>query len=213
MSTVKVKICGLTRTEDVVAAAEFGADALGFVFAASPRRLDVVQAAELVKTVPEGTLRVGLFMNQTAAEVEAVLDRVALDLLQFHGQEDNRFCAGFGLPFLKAISMLDDEAGAALAAFPDAAGLLLDAHVPGGAGGTGRTFDWSRPVVADQPLWLAGGLGPDNVAEAVRRLQPYAVDVSSGVEAAPGVKDAGRVRTFIHQAKQASHEPASRETL
>jgi phosphoribosylanthranilate isomerase len=213
MNTVKVKICGLTRSEDVVAAAASGADALGFVFAASPRRLDAATAAELVMVVPDHVLRVGLFMNQPAADIAAILDRVPLDLLQFHGQEDNRFCAGFGLPFLKAISMLDEEAASALSAFPDAAGLLLDAHVPGGAGGTGRTFDWNRPVVAEQPLWLAGGLGPDNVADAVRHFQPYAVDVSSGVEAAPGVKDPERVRNFIHQAKQASHEPARTETL
>ncbi|MEM1411047.1 MAG: phosphoribosylanthranilate isomerase [Pseudomonadota bacterium] len=202
MAEVKVKICGLTRAVDVVSAAEAGANALGFVFARSPRKLGVEEARRLVESVPTGVLRVGLFMNQAAQAVHDVLAKVELDLLQFHGDEGNAFCSRFGLPFLKAVSMMGEDAKAALGAYPDAAGLLLDSHVPGGAGGTGKTFDWSQSVASDQPLWLAGGLNPDNVAEAVRQFQPYAVDVSSGVESAPGVKDMVLVHQFIRNARK-----------
>ncbi len=204
MAGVKVKICGLTRAVDVTAAVEAGADYLGFVFARSPRRLEPGAAAELAASAPPGVQRVGLFMNASADAVRDVLAQVPLDLLQFHGDEDNEFCTGFGLPFIKAVSMMDNDPDGLVAAFPDAAGLLLDSHAPGGAGGTGRTFDWGRRVASDKPLWLAGGLGPDNVAEAVRRFRPWAVDVSSGVESRPGIKDPDRVRQFVLNARSAS---------
>lgn len=203
MSSVKAKICGLTRTADLDVAIDAGADAVGFVFAMSPRRLEAEDGARLSEHAAGHVVRVGLFMDQDAHEVQRILDAVDLDLLQFHGQENNVFCRGFGLPFLKAVSMLDESAERAILSYPDAEGVLLDSHAPGGAGGTGRTFDWNRQVTSDKPLWLAGGLNPDNVAEAVRRFQPYAVDVSSGVENAPGLKDEARVRTFISNAKQA----------
>jgi phosphoribosylanthranilate isomerase len=208
MTDVRVKICGFTRQADLEHAIAAGADAVGLVFAASPRRLEPGAAQALARCVPENVIRVGLFMNQTRAEVQSVLDQVPLDWLQFHGDEDNAFCARFGLPFLKAVSMSIDDPGAVALSFPDAGGILLDSHDPGGAGGTGRTFDWGRRVATDKPLWLAGGLDPDNVAAAVARFQPYAVDVSSGVEQAPGIKDPDRVRRFIANAKQVDHEPA-----
>jgi phosphoribosylanthranilate isomerase len=203
MNDIQVKICGLTRAADVELAIDAGADVVGFIFAPSPRRVDASQAAVLAQMAAGRARRVGLFMNPQAGEVEQALASVDLDLLQFHGQEDNGFCRSFGLPFLKAISMLDESADRAILSYPDAVGVLLDSHAPGGAGGTGETFDWNRRVDCDKPIWLAGGLQPDNVAEAVQRFQPYAVDVSSGVESSPGHKDESRVRQFIINAKQA----------
>ncbi len=203
MNPVRVKICGLTRAADVELAIDAGADVVGFVFARSPRQVDEVRATQLARVAAGRARRVGLFMDPDAREVERVLDAVDLDLLQFHGREDNAFCRAYGLPFLKAVSMLDDSADRAILNYPDAEGVLLDSHAPGGAGGTGKTFDWNRRIVSEKPIWLAGGLNPDNVAEAIQRFQPYAVDVSSGVESSPGKKDDDRVRLFISNAKQA----------
>ena len=202
MNPVEVKICGLTREADVVLAAGAGAGVLGFIFARSPRQVDADRGRELVAAAPSGTRKVGLFMNQGMDEVQSVLAKVELDLLQFHGDEDNAFCGQFGLPFLKAVSMMGEDPNAALGAYPDAEGLVLDSHAPGGGGGTGKTFDWGRSITSDKPLWLAGGLNPDNVAEAIQIFKPYAVDVSSGVESAPGVKDAALVQRFINNARQ-----------
>ena len=202
MSKVLVKICGLTREQDVQAAVDCGADALGFVFAPSPRRLDSDRAARLTALAGDGIMRVGVFMNAARAEVAAVLDSVDLDLLQFHGQESDAFCRAFGLPFIKAVSMQGELSAADFRKFPGASGFLLDSHAPGEQGGTGATFDWSREVPTDRPIWLAGGLQPDNVAAAIRACHPHAVDVSSGVESAPGIKDAALIRRFIDNARQ-----------
>lgn len=209
MRSVRVKICGLTRQADVDTAVTAGADALGFVFAKSPRQLDAASAAVLCREIPADRRKIGLFMNQEAGEVEAILARTPLDMLQFHGDEGNAYCATFGLPFLKAVSMFEEDPQQVAARFPDAAGILLDAHQPGGAGGTGSTFDWTRSFASNKPVWLAGGLNPDNVAHAVRQFQPYAVDVSSGVESAPGIKDDALVKTFLSNAKQALNDTAS----
>jgi len=191
MTPVKVKICGLTRAGDIADAVAAGADALGFVFAPrSPRCLSVEQAAELVREVPAFVARVGLFMDQPEDEVRRVLERVPLSALQFHGREGADFCRAFGRPYLKALGM--GQGGAAeLAAeeYEDAAALLLDSHAAGEPGGTGQTFDWSRIPRLDRPLVLAGGLNADNVRAAVRAVRPWAVDVSSGVEDAPGLKN------------------------
>jgi phosphoribosylanthranilate isomerase len=201
---VRVKICGLTREQDVRFAVAAGADALGFVFApGSKRRLTLHQAAELVQRVPPFVTRVGLFLDQEASAVRAILDRVPLNLLQFHGREDGAYCGQFGRPYIKAVSM--ESPGAVQQAgldYADAAGLLLDSHAPGGLGGTGETFDWRRVEPGRLPLILAGGLTPDNVAEAIRRVRPWAVDVSSGVETAPGIKSDDAVRKFILEAKR-----------
>jgi phosphoribosylanthranilate isomerase len=197
-----IKICGLTREQDVAAAVRHGADALGFVFARCPRRLDLASATRLTQSAGDGIMRVGVFMDQDADEVTAVLDRVALDLLQFHGAESDEFCCQFGLPFIKAVAMADDSAGDEFERFPSASGFLLDSHGRGQRGGTGETFDWSRNLPTTRPLWLAGGLNPDNVAAAIAALRPYAVDVSSGVEIAPGIKDAGLIRRCIENARQ-----------
>jgi phosphoribosylanthranilate isomerase len=203
MSGVQVKICGLTRVTDVEVAIDAGADVVGYIFAPSPRQVDADRAVQLAQAAAGRARRVGLFMDPEADAVERILAAVELDALQFHGREENDFCRSFGLPFLKALSMLDGCVDRAILSYPDAEGVLLDSHAPGGAGGTGQTFDWNRRVESDKPIWLAGGLNPDNVAEAVRRFQPYAVDVSSGVESSPGMKDEVRVRHFITNAKQA----------
>lgn len=200
---VRVKICGLCRPQDVTAAAAAGADALGLVFvAASARRVTPDQAARLMQVVPPFVERVGLFMDADADAVRTVLAAVPLSLLQFHGSEDGAYCGQFGLRYVKAVSAQDMSVAEAEAAFPDAAGILVDSHRPGGMGGTGRTADWNRLAAGRLPLVLAGGLTPDNVARAVRTVRPWAVDVSSGVESAPGVKDAAAIRRFIEQAKQ-----------
>ena len=204
MTIVKVKICGITRSGDVEAAVQAGADALGFVF--TPRSKRCVQADEapaLVSAVPAFVCRVGLFMDQGAEEVLQVLGRVRLNLLQFHGSETAEFCEQFGLPYIKAIGMgAEHESGDICAAYPGACGVLLDSHEPGHAGGTGHVFDWNRIPALDKPLVLAGGLNPGNVARAVRAARPWAVDVSSGVEDAPGIKNHERMREFINEAKR-----------
>jgi phosphoribosylanthranilate isomerase len=204
---VRVKICGITRSEDLQAACNAGADALGFVFyAKSPRHLAVEQAAALVNQLPPFVQSVGLFVDAEPAFVEAVLKSVPLDLLQFHGNEAPEQCRRFGRPYLKAIRM---KPGADLvkycADFHDARALLLDAYVPGVPGGTGERFDWNLiPAGLPKPIVLSGGLNPDNVALAVKTVRPWAVDVSSGVESAPGIKDAARVAAFIENAHRAA---------
>ncbi|MGH8036091.1 MAG: phosphoribosylanthranilate isomerase [Lysobacterales bacterium] len=203
MSRVRIKICGLTRTEDIETAVAAGADALGFVFVpASPRCLEASAAALLCARVPAFVCRVGLFLNQEPECVRAVLKRVPLSLLQFHGDEDAGYCGQFGLPYVKAIRGQPREAVAlAEAGFADAAGILVDSHLPGGLGGTGLALDWNGLQAGRKPLILAGGLNPFNVAEAIRLVRPWAVDVSSGVELAPGIKDANAVRQFINEAR------------
>jgi len=200
---VRVKICGLTRECDVRFAVTAGADALGFVFApGSKRLLTLEKAAEMVRRVPPFVTRVGLFLDQEASEVERVLAQVPLNLLQFHGREGGAYCRQFGRPYIKAVSMDDEQAvKRAETEYPDAAGLLLDSHAPGGLGGTGHVFDWNRIERGNLPLVLAGGLTADNVAAAVRQVRPWAVDVSSGVETSPGIKSDEAVQKFIFEAK------------
>lgn len=199
MSRTRIKICGLTRAQDVRAAVQNGADAIGFVFyPPSPRAVDVDRAAELAALLPPFVTAVGLFVNPAPTEVEAVLARVPLQLLQFHGDEREADCARYGLPWIKAARM---RPGVDLLEFalshPRACGILVDAFVDGYGGG-GKTFDWSLiPQGFGRPLVLSGGLDADNVAEAVRRVRPWAVDVSSGVESAKGIKDAAKIAAFI----------------
>jgi phosphoribosylanthranilate isomerase len=203
---VRVKICGITRIEDLNAACSAGADALGFVFhAPSPRNLNIEQAAGLVKALPPFVQSVGLFVDAESDFVKAVLKAVPLDMLQFHGDESPEFCGQFGRPYIKAIRVREGvDLVKYTAEYDDARGLLLDAYVPGMPGGTGERFDWSLiPAGLSKPLVLSGGLTPDNVAEAVRQVKPWAVDVSSGVEQAKGIKDAARVAAFIQGAKHA----------
>jgi phosphoribosylanthranilate isomerase len=204
---VRVKICGITRAQDLHAACDAGADALGFVFyEKSPRHLTIDAAAALVRELPPFVQGVGLFVNAEPTFIESVLQAVPLDLLQFHGDETPADCARFGRPFIKAVRVNRDTDLLKCAADFDAArGLLLDAFVPGVPGGTGERFDWSLiPANLPKPVILSGGLTPDNVAEAVQRVRPWAVDVSSGVEVAKGIKDAHKIAQFIANAKEAS---------
>jgi phosphoribosylanthranilate isomerase len=201
---VRVKICGITRVQDLHAACEAGADALGFVFyEKSPRHLAIDAAAALVRELPPFVQSVGLFVNAEPAFIEAVLQAVPLDLLQFHGDEAAADCTRYGRPYIKAIRV---TAGTDLlkcaADFETARGLLLDAYVPGVPGGTGESFDWKLiPPGLPKPVILSGGLTPANVADAVTQVRPWAVDVSSGVEAAKGIKDPHHVAQFIAKAK------------
>ncbi len=201
---VRVKICGITRNEDLNAACNAGADALGFVFyAKSPRNLSIEQAASLVKALPPFVQSVGLFVDAEPDFVRAVLETVPLDLLQFHGGETPEYCRQFGRPYLKAVRVRPGVDLVKYATdFADARALLLDAYVAGVPGGTGERFDWSLiPASLPKPIVLSGGLTPDNVSEAVQTVQPWAVDVSSGVESAPGIKDAAKVAALIRNAK------------
>ena len=198
----RVKICGITRVEDALAAAQAGADAIGLVFyERSPRHVSIAQAKQLAAALPPFVTSVGLFVNAEAAFVREVLNRVPLDLLQFHGDESPEFCAQFAKPYLKAIRV---KAGVDLlqcaSDFRGAKGLLLDAHVEGIPGGTGMAFDWKLiPQKLPLPVILSGGLDADNVAAAIKQIRPYAVDVSSGVEAAKGIKDAAKIAAFINE--------------
>jgi len=201
---VRVKICGITRLQDLHAACQAGADALGFVFyEKSPRHLTIATAAALVRELPPFVQAVGLFVNAEPAFIESVLQAVPLDLLQFHGDETPADCARFGRPYIKAVRVnRDTDLLKCAADFDTARGLLLDAYVPGVPGGTGKRFDWSLiPADLPRPVILSGGLTPDNVAEAIQRVRPWAVDVSSGVEAAKGIKDAHKIAQFIAKAK------------
>lgn len=203
----RIKFCGMTRAEDIRLACYLGVDAIGMVFAQrSPRRLAIAQAAALRPEVAAGIEAVALFMDNAADEVSDVITRVRPTLLQFHGVEDEAFCRSFGLPYMKAIAMGDDGGQGIdwAARYPDATALLLDSHAVGGAGGSGRTFDWSRiPAQLGKPFLLAGGIVPDNVFEAVSAVRPWGVDVSSGIESAPGIKDAARMRRFVEEVRRA----------
>lgn len=203
----RVKICGITREDDALAAARLGADALGFVFfPPSPRNLEAQRAAEIAAIVPPFVTRVGLFVDAEPAFVKAALAAVHLDLLQFHGDETPAYCAQFGVPYIKAVRM---KPGTDLLQYAvshqAAAGLLLDSYVEGVAGGTGTTFDWRRvPDEIGLPLILSGGLDADNVAAAIEAVKPWAVDVSSGVERAKGIKDADKMARFIKGVRNAT---------
>ena len=204
MLIVRSKICGITTVADALLAAEAGADAIGLVFyAASPRAVSVDQARAIVEALPPFVSTVGLFVNAGRAEVDAVLDEVALDVLQFHGDETPQECEGFRRPYFKALRVrAEDDLLAAASCYRSAQAILLDAYVPGIPGGTGERFDWSLvPAGLPKPLILAGGLGPHNVGKAIAQVRPYAVDVSGGVEARKGIKDAGKVREFIRQVR------------
>lgn len=195
-----VKICGITRPEDALAAARAGAHAIGLVFyAKSPRYVTPARAAEIIRVVPPFVTTVGLFVNAAVEEVRAALAEAPLALLQFHGEETPEFCRQFKRPYIKAVRM---KAGVDLLQYArdyhDAKALLLDNYVEGLHGGSGVAFDWSLiPRGLPLPVILSGGLTPENVTEAVRRVRPSAVDVSSGVESAKGIKDAQKIAAFI----------------
>ena len=200
----RIKICGIREPEHGRLAAEAGADAIGLVFhPASPRHLTLERAREVVEALPPFVMAVALFVDADPAEIRRVLDAVRIDFIQFHGDETADFCERFRKPYLRAVRMAEgtdllEWAGR----FPGARALLLDAHVPGQPGGTGRTFDWAAiPRGLPVPIVLSGGLDPGNVARAVREVKPWAVDVSSGVESSRGVKDPARIVEFIRSVR------------
>lgn len=204
----RIKFCGMTRAGDVRLASELGADAVGFIFAGdSPRRIRAADARAMRNALAPLVDAVAVFRDNPGDEVREVVKQVRPSLLQFHGNEDDAFCRGFGVPYVKAIGMgnaLIGDATALQVRYPGAAAFLFDSHDEGSGGGSGRTFDWSRiPAGLIKPVILAGGLTADNVFDAIRRTLPWGVDVSSGVEAAPGIKDGNRMRELVEEVRRA----------
>ena len=205
----RVKICGITQIDDALAAAAAGADAIGLVFyAQSARAVNIDSARAICAALPAFVTATGLFVDAEPNMIRDVIARVPLDLLQFHGDETPAYCAQFSRPYIKALRMRDDvDVVAAANQYEHARGILLDTYRAGAAGGTGETFDWQRvPHLLRDKIVLAGGLNPANVAAAVAQLRPYAVDVSGGVEAAPGRKDAQKIEAFIAAVRRADSE-------
>tara|TARA_R100001377_G_scaffold27604_2_gene14815 strand:- start:608 stop:1255 length:648 start_codon:yes stop_codon:yes gene_type:complete len=205
MLRTRVKICGLTNVEEAIAAGGLGADAVGLVFyPQSKRALSVETAVSIRKALPTFVSAVGLFVNPTEAQVETVLKQLHLDCLQFHGDETPQFCASFGLPYMKAIRVREGlDLEREISRFTTSSAILLDSFDKQSAGGTGTRFDWNIAAKAvcatQQRIVLAGGLDPQNVAAAIRQVQPYAVDVSSGVESVPGRKSPERMQAFLSE--------------
>ena len=207
MSKTRIKFCGLTRVVEVEWACALGVDAIGLVFyPKSPRAVTAEQAVTLLDGIAPFVTVTGLFMNPTRQEVEAVLQRVQLDLLQFHGEESAEFCEAFNRPYIKAVPMggaaADERRVAAyVESYPAARGFLLDSNAVGKAGGTGETFDWQRVPVVDKPVILAGGIGVENVAHAIKITRPFAVDVSSGIERIKGEKARDLMQQFVQEVR------------
>jgi len=202
--SVKIKICGITNLADAQAAADAGADALGFIFYdKSPRCVTVQQAADISKQLNPFIMRVGVFVNAEEDFILSAMGKCQLSMLQFHGDEPPEFCSQFGIMAMKAFRMRGTEILNELAKYPTD-GYLLDAYSSSTLGGTGKTFNWDLAIEAQKlgkPIFLSGGLTPENVAEAVRKVRPFAVDVSSGVESSPGRKDHAKVKAFVAAAR------------
>jgi phosphoribosylanthranilate isomerase len=203
----RVKICGITRPDDALEAVRQGADAIGLVFyAKSPRVVTVEQAREITRNLPPFVTVVGLFVNAAREEIAATLAGTRIDLLQFHGDESPGECTGHGRPYIKVLRMREGlDPLVERDRYPEAAALLLDTYREGVPGGTGSVFDWDRiPEELAPSIVLAGGLTPENVEQAVRRVRPYAVDVSGGVEREKGIKDGGKIAAFIRGVERAN---------
>ncbi|MGQ4584095.1 phosphoribosylanthranilate isomerase [Lysobacter sp. F60174L2] len=205
----RIKFCGFTRPGDVRLACELGADAIGFVFApGSTRRIEPEEARAMRHALAPLVDAVALFRDNPVDEVREVVRQVRPSLLQFHGDEDDAFCRGFGVPYLKAIPMGSELAlqhpAALHVRYPAASGFLFDSHPPGGSGGSGKPFDWGKiPAGVQKPFMLAGGLSGDNVFDAIMATLPWGVDVSSGIESTPGIKDGDRMRHFVEEVRRA----------
>lgn len=204
IARTRIKICGITRTQDAAAAVSAGADAIGLVFyPPSPRYLSVERAREIRDTLPPFVQTVALFVNADAAQVSQVIGRLHPSMLQFHGEETPQFCTQFGVPYVKACRVKPGTPALEyLRPFSGAAAWLFDSHVPE-YGGVGESFDWSLIPETDKPIILSGGLSAANVGAAVRRVKPWGVDVSTGVESAKGVKDAAKIAAFIAEVRNA----------
>jgi phosphoribosylanthranilate isomerase len=200
MSRTRIKICGITRLEDALLACELGADAIGLVMTpSSPRCVPLDRARAIRHALPSFVSAVVLTHDLPAGRVAEIVDSLRPDLIQFHGREDAAFCESFGLRYTKAVGMAGDvDLREVVASHPRARGFVLDGHPPGAQGGQGKTFDWSRiPRDLGRPVILAGGLKADNVADAIRAVRPWTVDLASGVESSPGIKDAAKMRAFF----------------
>jgi phosphoribosylanthranilate isomerase len=208
MRSTKIKICGITNIRDAIFAVATGADALGFnMFKASPRYVTLATATEIVRQLPPFVTSVALLVNHNEKEVKEVIASGVFNLLQFHGDETNDFCVSFRRPFTKVLRVKNvTDLPAELVKFRDSKGILLDTFVEGVYGGTGTSFDWSSLPVLDKPIVLAGGLTSDNVAQAIRQVRPYAVDVSGGVELDKGIKDHKKITDFVQQVRAADNE-------
>lgn len=209
-SMVRVKVCGITRAEDALAAVELGADAVGFVFVqGSPRAIDPETVEQIVKVLPPFVTTVGVFRDQSLSSVKATMHRCGLALAQLHGDEHVDYVRQLGVPFIKAISVRSAEDPQLAAAYWGRSSLLLDSEKPDlKQSGTSFPWIWARAVSQSNRVVLAGGLTPDNVAAAISLVHPWAVDVASGVESSPGIKDLGKVADFINRAKMAGRMPA-----
>lgn len=202
----RIKFCGLTRPGDVRLAVELGVDAIGFIFAKrSKRRLEEEQIEGLRQACPPLVSVIALFMDNTGVEVSSAIRSLSPGLLQFHGNENDTFCRSFGLPFIKSLPMGEGALDPiqAIKRYPSAAAFLLDGHRPGEPGGHGEKFDWTIIPTLSKPFFLAGGLTPANVAQAIKIGRPYAVDVSSGIESAPGIKDGEKMAQFVEEVRSA----------
>jgi phosphoribosylanthranilate isomerase len=204
---VRIKICGITNEEDALAAARFGADALGFIFASSPRRISAEKARKVIKALPPLVQRVGVFVDEDLEEVSSVAESCGLDILQFHGSESAEYCNSFDYRVIKAVRLKNRQDLKILPKYNDVVhALLLDTYVPGELGGTGLSFDWELAVEAKKygRIILAGGLSPENVAAAIGTVKPYAVDASSRLEQSPGIKDHEKMMQFIAEVHKAA---------
>ena len=208
--SVHIKFCGFTQASDLRKAFALGVDAFGVVhFAGSKRHVALEQMHDLRAAIPEHKELIALFVNPSVAEVRSVMRALKPSMLQFHGDEPDAFCAQFDVPFIKAMAM-GEGAGDIFQRqwhYPNASAFLLDGHAPGGLGGAGHAFAWHEPIQLNKPVYLAGGLHAGNVAEAIDCVKPFAVDVSSGIEAAPGIKDEKKMRAFVEATKMAKMEP------
>lgn len=201
----RIKICGIKHRDDALKAVECGADAIGLIFVEkSPRFVSFTEARVIAESMPPFVTVVGLFMDASEETVREALNDVPLNLLQFHGDESPAFCEQFEIPYIKVLRMRENVNVTAFAQkYPNASGILLDTYHKGTAGGTGQTFDWSLiPDDVPLPLILAGGLNPENVASAIQTVHPYAVDVSSGVESGPALKDHKKIEKFINEVQR-----------
>jgi phosphoribosylanthranilate isomerase len=207
--TVRIKICGITNKEDALAAAHLGADALGFVFAPSPRKISAERAREIIKVLPPFVKTVGVFVDEDPERVSSVAARCGLDILQLHGSESVEYCSSFDRRVIKAVRLQSRDELKNLSKYANVVdALLLDTYVPNKLGGTGIPFDWKLAVEAGRygRIILAGGLNPENVAAAISMVKPYAVDASSGLEKSPGVKDHEKMTQFMREAMQAANQ-------
>ena len=205
--SVRIKFCGFTNAEDIRFAASLDIDAIGVVhFTGSKRHVTLEKMPEFRTLIPKDKALVALFVNPTRAEVLSVIEHLQPDLLQFHGDESNEFCHQFALPFMKAMAMGEGATDiyTRQTDYPDASAFLLDGHTPGGLGGAGHSFAWHEQIQLNKPVYLAGGLNPSNVIEAIFLIKPYAVDVSSGIESAVGKKDIKKMQEFINATRSIS---------